>query len=170
MPSYAELMEQTGFTSRASIFKLIRRLTESGFLTKDTRGHIAPGSAWAGLRMLGLIEAGFASPAEEDKGERLSLDEFLIPDRDASYMLRVKGDSMKDAGIVDGDMVIVERGAPVKVGAIVIAEIDGGWTMKYYRTKGGKPYLEAANSAYKPIYPTEDLKIAAVVRAVVRKY
>lgn len=163
-------MEQTGFTSRASIFKLIRRLTESRFLTKDTAGHIAPGLAWGGLRMLGLIEAGFASPAEEDRGEKISLDEFLIPDRDASYMLRVKGDSMKDAGIVDGDMVIVERGAQVKVGSIVIAEIDGGWTMKYYRTKNGKSYLEAANSAYKPIYPTEDLKIAAVVRAVVRKY
>ncbi len=170
MPSYSELMGQTGFTSRASIFKLIRRLTEERFLTKDAHGHIAPGSTWGGLRVLGLVEAGFASPAEEDRGDRLSLDEFLIPDRDASYMLRVKGDSMKDAGIVDGDMVIVERGAQAKVGSIVIAEVDGGWTMKYYRTKGGKPYLEAANSAYKPIYPTQDLTIAAVVRAVVRKY
>ena len=93
-----------------------------------------------------------------------------MPRRDASYMLKVKGDSMKDAGIIEGDMVIVERRSDAKVGDIVIAEVDGAWTMKYYRMKNGRPYLEAANTKYKPIIPTEELKVAAVVRSVVRKY
>lgn len=170
MPSYAEIMELTGFSSRASVFKLVKRLASDGFLIKDKRGKISPGNIWGTLSVLGLVEAGFPSPAEEDRGEGMSLDEYLMPRRDASYMLKVKGDSMKDAGIIEGDMVIVERRSDAKVGDIVIAEVDGAWTMKYYRMKNGRPYLEAANTKYKPIIPTEELTIAAVVRSVVRKY
>ena len=170
MPSYSEIMSLVGFASRASVFKLVNRLARAGFLQKDARGKLAPSNIWGDLRLLGLVEAGFPSPAEEDRGEHMNLDEFLIPRRDASYMLTVKGDSMQDAGIIDGDMVVVERGGDARPGAIVIAEIDGAWTMKYYRVKAGKPYLEAANKKYKPIFPKGELKIAAIVRAVVRKY
>jgi repressor LexA len=77
---------------------------------------------------------------------------------------------MKDAGIVEGDRVIVERTETAKEGQIVIAEVDGGWTMKYYRIKRGKPYLQAANKAYKDIHPENEFHIAAVVKGVVRKY
>lgn len=85
-------------------------------------------------------------------------------------MLEVKGDSMIDAGIQEGDLVLVERGREPKIGDIVIAEVDGGWTMKYYRKKGSTIYLEPANKRYGPIFPTHDLKIEAVVRGVIRKY
>ena len=170
MPSYGELMPIIGFRSRASVFKLVARLVAEQFIEKDKKGKLLPGGMWSGLRMLGLVEAGFPSPAEEDVGDKLSLDDYLIPARDSSYMLRVKGDSMKDAGIMEGDMVVVERTSNAKVGSIVIAEVDGAWTMKYYRIKNGVPYLEAANSKYKDIHPKEGFRIAAVVRAVVRKY
>ena len=85
-------------------------------------------------------------------------------------MLKVKGDSMKDAGIIEGDTVLVERTSSPKEGQIVIAEVDGGWTMKYLRKKNGMPYLEAANAKYQPIFPRSNLRIAAVVKAVIRKY
>lgn len=77
---------------------------------------------------------------------------------------------MIDAGIYEGDLVIVERNRQPKVGDIVIAEVDRGWTMKYYKKEGNKVYLEPANKKYKPIYPKEDLKIAAIVKGVIRKY
>lgn len=170
MPSYSEIMSLVGFSSRASVWKLVLRLTKDGFLIKDKRGRLAPGNIWGSLRVLGLVEAGFPSPAEEDRGDGMSLDEYLIPQRDASYMLRVKGDSMKDAGILEGDMVIVERTTDARVGSIVIAEVDGAWTMKYLRRSGSTLYLEAANPKYKDIHPKGELKIAAVVRSVVRKY
>jgi repressor LexA len=170
MPSYAEMMSLLGFSSRSSVWKLIARLAKDGFLIKDKRGKLSPGRVWGELRVLGFVEAGFPSPAEEDRGDSMSLDEYLIPRRDASFMLRVKGDSMKDAGIVEGDMVIVERGANSKPGDIVIAEIDGAFTMKYLRTKNGRPYLEAANARYKDIHFEGELKIEAIVCAVVRKY
>ena len=85
-------------------------------------------------------------------------------------MLRVKGDSMVDAGIIEGDMVLVERGREPKPGTIVIARIDGEYTMKYYRKRNGKAYLEPANKKYKPIFPTQELSVEAIVIAVIRKY
>jgi repressor LexA len=119
---------------------------------------------------LGNIEAGFPSAAEEELTDTMSLDEYLIENKEATYILRVKGDSMVDAGIHEGDMVIVERKNNFKNGDIVIAEIDNEWTIKYLRKNGGVTYLEPANKKYKPIYPKEELKIAAVVKAVIRKY
>src|SRR3989344_2858354 len=89
---------------------------------------------------------------------------------EASYILRVKGESMIEAGIREGDMVIAERGSNANDGDIVIAEVDGGWTMKYFRRRGARIYLEPANIAMQPIYPEEELRIAAIVKAVIRKY
>ena len=122
------------------------------------------------ITVLGTVEAGWPSPAEEELSDTMDLDEYLIRNKDATYMLKVSGDSMIEAGIMPGDMVLVERGVAEKDGHIVIAEIDGKWTMKYLRKRGGKVYLEAANKKYKPIYPTQALKVAAVVRAVIRRY
>jgi repressor LexA len=100
----------------------------------------------------------------------MSLDEYLVENREASYLLTVKGDSMTGAGIMPGDLVVVERGREPRAGDIVVAEIDGEYTLKYLRQKSGKLYLEAANPKYKPIYPKEELQVMAVLRAVVRKY
>ena len=122
------------------------------------------------VAILGLVEAGFPTPAEESNLDRITLDEWLIGDRSASFMLKVKGDSMRDAGILAGDYVIVERGNSAKIGEIVIAEIDGAWAMKYLREDTKGYYLEAANKSYTPIRPKEKLSISAVVKAVIRKY
>lgn len=170
MPSYSEIMSLVGFKSKNAVYKLVNKLQDQVFLIKDEKGRLSPGSIFGELRVLGLVEAGFPSAAEEELTDTMSLDEYLIPDKEASYVLRVKGDSMIDAGIHEGDMVIVERRSDAKEGQIVVAEVDGAWTMKYFRKKYGKPYLEAANKKYKPIYPENDLKIAAIVKAVVRKY
>jgi repressor LexA len=122
------------------------------------------------VKLLGLVEAGIPSTADEEALDTLNLDSYLIKNRMASYLLEVKGDSMIEEGIHEGDLVIVERRDDAKDGDIVIAEIDGGFTMKYLRKKNGKVYLEPANKNYKPIYPEHDLKISAVVKGVIRKY
>ena len=121
-------------------------------------------------RVLGLVEAGFPSPAEEELRDTLSLDEFLIQNPDACFLLKVSGDSMTGAGILPGDLVIVDRGQTGKSGDIVIAEVDGEWTMKYLKKSGDSVYLVPANPSYKPVKPKHELKIAGVVTAVVRKY
>lgn len=170
MPGYQEMMDLWGFRSKNAVFKTIQKLVDEGFITKNNDGHIAPGEGWGSVRVLGVVEAGFPSPAEETELDTLSLDDFLVGRRGASFMLTVKGDSMIEAGIREGDMVIVEKGSHAKDGDIVVAEMDGGWTMKYFRNRNGRIYLEPANKQLRPMYPEEDLRIAAIVKAVIRKY
>ena len=170
MPSYAEMLEIFGVKSKNAVAKIVSKLIKENALEKDQSGRLIPNQLWGQTRVLGLVEAGWPSPAEEEASDTLSLDEFLIRNPEATFMLEVKGESMIDAGILPGDMVLAERGKEAKDGDIVIAEVDQGWTMKYYKRRAGKVWLMPANKDYGPIYPTEELKISAVVRAVIRKY
>lgn len=172
MPSYGEATTLFNVKSKESAYRIMQKLITLNVVIKDQVGKLLPGSQFQknGLKVLGLVEAGFATPAEESLLGTISLDEYVIQKPDASFMLQVKGDSMFDAGIRDGDMVIVERTNTAKIGEIVIAQIDGGWTMKYLRKKDGVLYLEPANTEYPDIYPKEELQIQAIVRAVIRKY
>jgi SOS regulatory protein LexA len=170
MPTYAEIMILCDFKSKNAVYRLVEKLSEESFLSKDGTGKLVPKNIFGEVRMLGIVEAGFPTAAEEDTSDMMSLDEYLIDNREATYMLKVKGDSMIDAAIREGDMVLVERTQNYKPGDIVIAEVDGAWTMKYLRKQGNYFFLEAANKKYKPILPKEDLRIAAVVRAVIRKF
>jgi SOS regulatory protein LexA len=155
---------------RSFKYKLVERFVERDWLEKDARGKLLPGRRFHDLRMLGTVAAGFPSPAEEELADTISLEELLIRNKDATYLLKVNGDSMIEAGILPGDYLLVERGATPRDGDIVIAQVDREWTMKYFRKRGKKVFLEAANKNYQPIHPTEELKIAAVVRSVVRRY
>lgn len=170
MPSYSEIMQLTGYRSKNAVHHFLHKLLEDGVLKKDKSGKLLPKNPFGSVKLLGLVEAGWPSPAEEELVDVMSLDEYLIDNREATYLLRVKGDSMIEAGIQEGDLVLVERNRNPKVGAIVIAEVDGEWTIKYLRKKDGKPYLEPANSRYKPIYPEQTLNVIAVVKGVIRKY
>lgn len=170
-PGYKEIMAFTGFRSKNAVFKLIERLVDDGVVLKDRQGRLSPGNFGGGIPLLGLVEAGFPSAAEEELLDTMDFDEFLTPNKESSYILKVKGESMKDAGIRPGDMVIVERRQSYKVGQIVIAMVDGDYTMKYLRQdKKGNHYLEPANPDFENIYPTESFKVEAVVTGVVRKY
>ena len=114
--------------------------------------------------------AGWLSLSDEELTDTMSLDAYLIANKEATYILKVTGDSMMEAGILPGDLLLVERGITPRDGDIVIAQVDREWTMKFFRRRGRTVFLEAANKAYKPIHPQEELTIAAVVRAVIRKY
>ncbi|MDQ5912217.1 MAG: repressor LexA [Patescibacteria group bacterium] len=197
MPSYSEICSLCKINSKNTAHNLVKKLSAIGKLKTDSKGKIIATETKLGITqsleidrnssrsaqqhestkqespliLLGLVEAGFPTPSEETLHENISLDDWVIDKKEASFMLKVKGDSMRDAGILDGDMVIVERTSSPKVGQIVVAEVDGSYTMKYLqKDSAGRMYLEPANSDFKSIYPKEDLRINAVVKAVVRKY
>lgn len=170
MPSFSEIGRIVGLRSKNAVSKLIGNLEKLKVLTRDERGKLIPGSIAYPVKILGTVEAGFPSPAEEELVDTLSLDDLLIQNRDATFLLKVSGDSMSGAGILPGDMVIVDKGQTPKSGDIVVAEVDGEWTMKYLRKRGTGVVLIPANPQYKPIRPKNELKIAGVVTAVVRKY
>ena len=177
-PSLDELCMRLGMASRGSLYKHIMALINAGLVEPFT------GNKQAGIRLVsetfdgevgseglpyvGAIAAGKPIEALE------TLSYMNVPDalktNKPCYVLQVKGESMIDAGIHDGDLVIAEKKCVAKDGDIVIALIDGGWTMKYYRNKKGQVYLEPANKDFKPIYPENELEIAAIVKGVIRKY
>lgn len=169
MPSYSEIGQLFGFKSKNASFKFVEKLIKLGIVEKDIRGKIIPKKLLNGIRVLGVIEAGFPSPAEEELIDTISLDRWLINNPTATFMLKVTGDSMIEAGILPGDMVLVDRSLTPKSGDIVIAQVDGQWTMKYFIRKGGEVVLVPANSKYKPIKPKSELNIGGVVTSVIRK-
>ena len=170
MPSFSEICGITGIRSKNAVFKLVNKLEQFNFLKRDKKGRLIPEAISRQVKILGRVKAGFPSPAEEELSDTLSLDEFLIQNPQATFMLKVSGDSMSGAGILPGDMVLVDKGQPPKSGDIVIAEVDGEWTMKYLRKRGESVTLLPANPKYQPIKPKNELKIAGVVTAVIRKY
>jgi SOS regulatory protein LexA len=173
MPSYREMMDMFSLKSKNAIFKLVTKLVDAGMVEKDSQGRLMPTSKLlGGVKILGAVEAGFPTPAEEDLAETMSLDNYLIGNREATFMLRVSGESMIDAGIQPGDMVIVERRTDAKDGDIVVAFIDGGYTVKFLRKRNGRIWLDPANPSFEPIVPSsdEELRVMAIVKAVIRKY
>lgn len=171
MPSYSEMTKLFGFKSKNAVFKLVEKMIEAGLVAKDHLGRLIPTESLGEIKKLGLVTAGLpASVEEEQEVGRINLDDLLVKRKSITYMLEVDGDSMIDAHIEDGDMVIVEKTSHAKDGDIVIAQIDGEFTMKYLREGKRGRYLEPANKKYKPIYPTTELEVVAILKAVVRKY
>lgn len=170
MPSYTEMIALLGVKSKSVVHFWIEKLISSGLLTKDQKGHLCMTSSPSAIRVVGSIRAGFPSPAEEALCDVMSMDEYLVTKPDSSFLLQVNGDSMNGAGILEGDLVIVEKGREPKNGDIVIADVDGEWTMKYFRKQNGEVVLESANTKYPAIRPRQELKIGGVVTAAIRKY
>jgi len=170
MPAYSEMLKIFGLRSKNSVFKRVSALVKAGFIDKDSFGRLTPCRLGRCVRLLGVVAAGFPSPAEEELSDTISLDEYLISNPQATYLLKVDGDSMVDAGIRPGDLVLVQRNIAPKTGDIVVAEVDGEWTLKYFEKRGGAVCLKAANRKYFPITPKNELKVAGVVIANVRKY
>ena len=170
MPSYAEMINLLGVKSKSVVNFWVNKLVEAGIIEKDGRGHLTFTKRPFAIPLVGSVQAGFPSPEEESLCDVISMDEYLISRPDSSFLLQVSGDSMIGEGIKEGDLVIVEKGREPRNGDIVIAEVDGEWTMKYFRRQGKQVVLEAANPKYPIIKPKTELKIGGIVTAVIRKY
>jgi len=97
---------------------------------------------------VGSVVAGFPSPAEQYVEPQLDLNGFLVRNPPATFFLHVEGDSMRDAGILDGDLLVVDRSRPPRSGGVIVAAIDGEFTVKTLRRDGSGIRLEPANPAY----------------------
>ncbi len=170
MPTYSEMLKLFSFKSKNAVFKVVGRLIKARLVAKDHLGRLIPAKSFGEIPMLGFVTAGFPATVEEELADMVNLDDLLIEKKASTYMLEVDGDSMIDAHIEKGDMVLVEKANQAQDGQIVIAEVDGEFTLKYFRKNGNKVWLEPANKNYKPIYPEHTLNINAVLKAVIRKY
>jgi SOS regulatory protein LexA len=170
MPTYSEMTDLLNVRSKSVVHFWMKKLLSEGLLAEDKKGFLKLTRPPSSLPLVGEVAAGFPSPAEEELRDVVSLDEYLIATPENSFLLTVSGDSMIEEGIMPKDLVIVEKGREPKNGDIVIAEVDGEWTLKYFKREGNTVILEAANPKYPVIKAKSELRVGGVVTAVIRKY
>jgi DNA polymerase V len=117
------------------------------------------------------IPAGFPSPAEDFMEKRLDLNDYLIKNQASTFFIRVRGNSMVNAGIFDGDLLVIDRSAEADEGKIVLGVLNGEFTVKRISKKGKKLFLVPENEAFNPIEVTEemDFQIWGVVTFSIHK-
>jgi len=125
----------------------------------------------AQAQVVGSVVAGFPSPAEQYVEPPLDINEYLIKRKEATFLMRVAGDSMRDAAILDGDVIAVDRSLRPASGDIIVASVDGEFTVKYFRKDKDGVRLEPANPAFPVIRlkPGQQLEYFGKVVGVVRK-
>jgi DNA polymerase V len=118
------------------------------------------------------VRAGFPSPAEDFTVKRIDLTQELVTHPQATFLLRVSGDSMRDAGIFDGDMLVVDKALKPRHGQVVVAVVDGEFTVKHLYQRAGRVKLRAANATYPDITPREGqtLEVWGVVTASIKRF
>ncbi len=175
-PSTREIQEHFGFASQTSVMQYIAALERKGFLQRHARKAralitAAPQSRIVDIPIYGEIPAGMATLAEQNiEGHvALDLDSVNASRSGRTFALRVRGDSMIGAHILDGDIVILEDRQTAKNGDIVAALIDGETTLKRYLTERGRPYLKAENPKFPNLIPARELRIQGVMTSLVRK-
>lgn len=117
------------------------------------------------------VSAGFPSPADDFIEANIDLNKLLVHNAPATYLVRVQGDSMADASISDGDILVVNASLRPQSGDIVVAAVDGEFLVKRYSVQKNKTYLVAENKNFKPllINPDDDFTIFGVVTGLVRE-
>ena len=180
-PTIREIKEHFDVKSDNSVLKHLKALQEKGYIEKDDtpRGIKLLDSVKDKLQgkgngtkvpLLGAIPAGGPVVSEEYIEGMFEISNDIADKPEECFMLRVSGLSMVDAGILEGDLVIVNPKQSPKNGDVVVALVDNENTLKRYIVENGKKFLRAENAAYEDIYPEEELMIQGVVQSLLRTY
>ena len=185
-PSYREIGDALGISSTNGVSDHVKALVKKGYVKKlEGAPGVARGSQLTAksrsmhsnenmleIPLLGHVAAGAPILAEQNQERVINFDADLLRGSGPTYALRVRGDSMIEEGIHDGDMVLVRQQASAKNGDIVVALVDGEATVKYYFHEGDRIRLQPANSAMDPIFtgPDQTTLIQGTVAGVVRVY
>jgi len=170
LPSYAGVGALVGLSSKASVAEMVLRLKAEGFLESTPDRRLKPGRRFFERSVAESVRAGLPAAAADVVPDTLTIDEYLVSKPSKSILIKVKGDSMVDAGIHDGDVVVVEKRATANVGEIVVAILDNEFTLKRLSREKGRVVLRPENKAYPVIRPKGDFEIFGVVVGLFRKY
>jgi SOS regulatory protein LexA len=170
LPSYASIGQLLGLKSKSSVAAMVARLKLAGFIDSTPDKRLAPTKRFFERALAeSPVHAGLPNPIDDGEADALTIDDYLIEHPSQTVLVRVKGDSMVDAGILDGDLVVVEKAAAAKRGDIVIAIVDGQFTLKRLELDRGSFVLKPENKAYPVIRPEGTLEIFGVMTGLVRK-
>jgi SOS regulatory protein LexA len=170
LPSYASIGSLLGLRSKSSVAALVARLKLAGFLDSTPDRRLAPTSRFF-ARPLAVtpVRAGLPEAVDDADADAVTIDDYLIERPSSTVLVRVKGDSMMEAGILDGDLVVVEKRAAAQKGDIVVAIVDNQFTLKRLDLEGTRFVLKPENRAYPVIRPEGTLEIFGVMVGLVRK-
>ena len=118
------------------------------------------------------VQAGFPSPAEDLGAKRIDLNDILITHPQATFLVRVSGPSMEKYGIFDGDYLVVNRAIRPRHGHIVVAIVDGEFTVKYLHDRAGRMKLKAGNPTYPDLVPKDGqiMEVWGVVTSCIKRF
>jgi repressor LexA len=170
LPSYASIGSLLGLRSKSSVAALVARMKLAGLLQSTPDRRLAPTRRFFERPLAeSPVHAGLPSLIDDAPADALTLDDYLIEHPSQTVLVRVKGDSMIDAGIFDGDLAVVEKRSSARRGEIVIAIVDNQFTLKRLDLERGKFILRPENKAYPIIRPEGTLEIFGVMVGLVRK-
>ncbi len=174
-PSVREIGERVGLSSSSTIHAHLKALERRGMISRDPTkpramrsGMPSPPRDDVVVPVLGRVAAGIPITAQEDREGEFVLPSSFVPRASDAFMLRVQGDSMVDAAILDGDLILVRPQRTADNGEIVVAMLDGEATVKRFYRETGRIRLQPENQTMAPIYAS-DVEIVGRVEAVVRR-
>ena len=169
LPSFEIIAREFGFKHKNSVWQYFNKLKEENLIQERNNRFYINRNLFGAVLSSSAVKAGFASVADDYIEKRVSLDESFDINNPSTFLFTVSGDSMIELGIFEGDKVIVQKTNSANNGDIVVAYIDGGYTLKTLRKKGTEVWLEPANKNYPNLYPKEQLTIFGVAQGIVRK-
>ena len=170
LPSYASIGSLLGLRSKSSVAALVARFKLAGLLEATPDRRLAPTRRFFARPLASQpVRAGLPEASDVTDSEALTIDDYLIERPSETVLIRVKGDSMVDAGIFEGDLVVVEKRHNARKGDIVVAIVDNQFTLKRLDVERGEFVLRAENKAYPPIRPEGSLEVFGVMVGLVRK-
>ncbi len=176
-PSVREIGERVGLSSSSTIHAHLKALEKRGLISRDPTKPRALRTGGSGshaladavvMPIVGKVAAGAPITAEENLEGEFVLSGSFVPRSSEAFMLRVQGDSMVDAAILDGDLIMVRPQKTARNGEIVVAMLEGEATVKRFFKESGRVRLQPENRAMEPIYAS-DVEIVGRVEAVVRR-
>ncbi len=171
IPSYAALCEVFGIASKSWVKAILDRLEKAEFVERTPDGMRIPSRQFFARPFAeSSVQAGMPATVSATQGEYFIIDEMLIDKPSKTTMIPVKGDSMIDAGIHEGDIAVVEKRNIANIGNIVVAIVDNQFTLKTLDKERGQYILRPANPAYPVIRPQGSLEIFGVLVGLIRKY
>jgi repressor LexA len=169
IPSITELSTLWSIAGRSWTHRLVQRMKQAGFLEDSPGRRLRPGPRFFERSIVDTVTAGIPQAANDAPAETLSIDRFLIGKPSETELFQVRGDSMVGAQIADGDYVVIERRPFAHAGDVVLARVDGEFTLKILARDGSGYFLEAANPAYQPIRPLHGLAVHGVMIGLFRR-
>jgi SOS regulatory protein LexA len=168
-PSYAAIGELIGLKSTSSVAAFLVRLQAQGYVEIRERRLRPRPRFFERPLMQSRVAAGLPSVAQDAPAEGLAIDAQLVRRPSRTFLLKVKGDSMVDAGLMPGDTIVVEKSNSANVGDIVVALVDGAYTVKRLARENRRFVLRPENKAY-PVLRPDPLEIVGVVTGSFRTY